>query len=247
MDFLAYLINRCSLHRLYRKWCFHEKTYYLLNYLTLTITDPQIKNEYDIARTKNFDDSFRSILFVVTCNAIFRSLQVATNKNVPHEKIFYALQTLFFVLIWGIMRRCWKKHAIYMPYAYMLFINIITYISYDDVMPSFLQNPDKKTDEVKVLLTIVVVHCVDYNTFRASLIFSCLLVLPIQWIILKEQVKIKYDPYTLEPLANNNEYFESQFFLTLLYIFTTVYHQYLVQRDLIVITIEKQMIIRHQQ
>jgi len=89
-------------------------------------------------------------------------------------------------------------------------------------MPSFLQNPDKKTDEVKVLLTIVVVHCVDYNTFRASLIFSCLLVLPIQWIILKEQVKIKYDPYTLEPLADNNEYFESQFFLTLLYIFTTV-------------------------
>ena len=77
------------------------------------------------------------------------------------------------------MRKYFKKFAIYLPYAYMLFINIITYISYDDMMPSFLQNPDKKTDEVKVLLTILVVHCVDYNTFRVSLIFSCLLVLPI--------------------------------------------------------------------
>lgn len=40
--------------------------------MTLSISDAQIREEYDIARSKNFDKMFRIILLVAILNMLFR-------------------------------------------------------------------------------------------------------------------------------------------------------------------------------
>jgi hypothetical protein len=61
-----------SFRKLHKKWFFSDKTHSILNYATLTITDRKIHNEYNNARTQNFDDSFRVMVVCSILNLLFR-------------------------------------------------------------------------------------------------------------------------------------------------------------------------------
>jgi hypothetical protein len=71
-----------------------------------------------------------------------------------------------------------------MTFVYLFIQCLTVYLSYKDALPSFLGNPDKKTDEVKVVISIVYCHCLDYNTFKTTLILNSLITLPFVYIIL---------------------------------------------------------------
>jgi hypothetical protein len=66
-----------------------------------------------------------------------------------------------------------------------LFMQCLTvYLSYRNMLPGFLGNPDNKTDEVKVVISIIYCHCLDYNTFRTTLILNTFITMPFVYIIL---------------------------------------------------------------
>ena len=108
-----------------------------------------------------------------------------------------------------------------------------------------MKNPDKKSEDVKIFVAIVYAHCLDYNTFMTTTIVNFCVALPLIYKVVIESVRNKYDPYTKEPLYDDTEFIQSQFFLYILYFLVTTAHHYLVQRDLMIITIEKAMILRH--
>jgi hypothetical protein len=113
-------------------------------------------------------------------------------------------------------------------YIYLFMQCLTVYLSYKDFLPAFLANTDKKTDEVKVVISIVYCHCLDYNSFKTTLILNTIITLPFVYIILKEQVKLRFDPYTTESQALDKEYFSSQLFMYVLYLVATTSHHYLV-------------------
>ena len=246
METLIKVLNTCSIQRLYRKWLFSEKTYNILNYVTLSISDAQIREEYDVARSKNFDKMFRIIMLVAIANMLFRISQVLSNDEVPSQRIVFAFHQISIVVLWAAMRRCSKKRAPLVIFVYLFGQCLSVLLSYMQVQPEYMDNPDKKTDEVKIFLSLIYIHCVNYNTYRLTLILYALITLPFAYASLFYQVKIKYDPYTTVPLSEDREYFQSQMFLYCLILVAFTAHHYLVQRDLIIITIEKQMILRHQ-
>lgn len=69
-------------------------------------------------------------------------------------------------------------------------------------------NSDKKSEEYKIILNLVVMHCFNYNSFINTIIINPLLYIPGVYFMLKYQTEIRYDPYTgvLNPYASN-EYF----------------------------------------
>lgn len=77
------------------------------------------------------------------------------------------------------------------------------------MLPEYFDNPDKKTDEVKIVLSLIYIHCLNYNTYRLTLILYALITLPFAYVSLTYQVKIRYDPYTTASLSEDEEYFQS--------------------------------------
>jgi hypothetical protein len=57
---------------MYQNYAFSPQTYGLLNYFTLSIQDPDIRNEFDRGRVENFARLFKPCIFVVVAQFIVR-------------------------------------------------------------------------------------------------------------------------------------------------------------------------------
>lgn len=85
----------------------------------------------------------------------------------------------------------------------------------------------------------MVCHCINYTTFLTTAFCYVPCILISAYLVLTEQVKLRYDPYTLEPADNDRTYFQAQMVLHMTVVFSALVHHYLVQKDLLILTIEK--------
>lgn len=111
-----------------------------------------------------------------------------------------------------------------------------------DWLPEFWLNPDKKTEDQKILIALIMSHCINYNTFLVTMIINPILTLVAGWLSLKYQTTLRLDPYTGESLENNQEYFQANMFVFFTVLMATSVHHYLVQKDLLTQTIETCMV-----
>jgi hypothetical protein len=56
----------------YNKFVFSDKTYNILNYATLQISDSEIRRQYDLARCGHFDDLFKPMAIGFSIYFIYR-------------------------------------------------------------------------------------------------------------------------------------------------------------------------------
>jgi hypothetical protein len=79
------ILQESSLKRGYRKLFYSKKSNYLLNGVTLQISDPEVKEQYDIARCQNFSDLFYPKLVGAISHLLYRTYQVLM-VDVPYMK-----------------------------------------------------------------------------------------------------------------------------------------------------------------
>lgn len=111
-------------------------------------------------------------------------------------------------------------------------------------MPDSLRNKDEKTEEFKIIVSIVILHSINYTPFLTTLIMYPLIYLLSAYFMLKKQIETRLDPYTGEPLADDTEYTSYMLANYCVIVFITIVHQYLIQRDLLIITIVKHTLAR---
>lgn len=66
--------NGC-LEKLKLRFFYSAKTQYTLNYVTLSIKDQQVREEYLKTRAEHFDHCFRTMVFLSLLNFMFRTGQ----------------------------------------------------------------------------------------------------------------------------------------------------------------------------
>jgi len=59
-------------------------------------------------------------------------------------------------------------------------------LSYRDLVPEFMINEDKKTEEFKIMLALLLSHCLNYNTFLTTLVVQPTIVLVSAYIMLQK-------------------------------------------------------------
>jgi hypothetical protein len=116
---------------------------------------------------------------------------------------------------------------------------------------SVLINNHKSTEDIKILFTFTMCHCSNYNTFVQTVVLNLIILIPSVYYMAQAQLSIRYDPYP-EINEDGTYYFkrviETDYLGSQMWLYIAVYlafcmHHYLIQKDLLTITIEKQMII----
>ena len=88
---------------------------------------------------------------------------------------------------------------------------------------------DRKSDDPKIMVTIVLFHCINYNTFLVTLFIQPFIIIVSAFMFYSAQVKIYRDPYNGQLMKDHpTEYIQDQITLILILIFSTTVHHYLV-------------------
>jgi hypothetical protein len=103
--------------KFFRKLIYSRKSQYLLNKITLQISDPEIKKQYDIARCQNFSDLFYPKLIGAILHLLYRAYQILM-LGVPYLKAIQSSQILILVVLLGICRVRLKHYAPLWIYFY---------------------------------------------------------------------------------------------------------------------------------
>ena len=72
-----------------------------------------------------------------------------------------------------------------------------------ELVPSFMLTDDYKYMEQRILLAIIVIGCVNYSSYKATLYFNVLFMIPAIYFAEKGLLAVRYDPYSKEPLSEN--------------------------------------------
>lgn len=114
------MLDPCKSISKFKKRIFYSaKTGNLLNYVTLHVADPEVRNEYDIARCKNFDNLFKPTIAFGLLFMIYRALQVWL-IGAPMIKLIYAVTMMSFTFVWAVIRCRWKKYAPLWTFFFLL-------------------------------------------------------------------------------------------------------------------------------
>ena len=100
-------------------------------------------------------------------------------------RLLYAAQMMIFMIFWYLLKRRFKKKAPLISVFYLLQQCILVNLSYRDWLPEFMLNPDKKTEDQKILLALITSHCINYNTFLVTMIVNPILTLVAAYLSLK--------------------------------------------------------------
>jgi hypothetical protein len=70
-------------------------------------------------------------------------------------------------------------------------------------MPEALKNKEEKTEEFKIIISIVILHSINYTSFLTTVVMYPLIYLGSAYMMLKKQVETRLDPYTGLALAED--------------------------------------------
>ena len=112
-------------------------------------------------------------------------------------------------------------------------------------VPEFLYTDDLKAEEYKIIAALVPVTAMNYTTFRETTCFYLLFIAPIMYMNRKFLAENQFDPYTRNPATDDPSHVQSAFTWDLVIILFLIFAHYASQRDLLVMSIEKNIIKRH--
>lgn len=235
-----------KLSKVYKRLFYSERSYFLMNHYTLRIKDIEIRRHYNEALASNFNQLFKSTLTINIIYAILRVVLFIIYPSPSYAGLFGTSIHLIFVSIWGIIK--WRK-PLYAPpvvFFYALAWCIFTNLSWRDQLPWFLLESDRTMDENSIFVTLLITHSLNYNNFLTSLFLMPPIILCSYYSQLVAQVQLYTDPYTLEPLdeTGKSSFVENKLTEMIMMVSLVSVHHYLIQRDLSIIVIEKQMIKR---
>ena len=96
------------------------------------------------------------------------------------------------------------------------------------------------------MTTLVIFHSINYNSFFTTLLFTPVCFISSYYAQLVVQAKMWNDPYTLEKLEDHDVFIGDEIFKMISLVLLLLAHHYLVQKNLVMIVIEKHMLARQQ-
>ena len=167
------------------RFFYSKSTNFLLNHITLRLKDKEMREDYNKVQTSHLDNLFWRCLIFVLIYFVFRVLQAYNSRWVNLVPVMYAGQYIFNVLIWAVMRIKCKSLTPYLVFLFMAEHSLMVNLSYRDQVPEFMVNPDKTTEENKILLGVMICHALNYNSFLSTVVGFPLMTLPGVWFALR--------------------------------------------------------------
>lgn len=119
-----------KMHQLYKRLFFCQKSYFILNHLTLHISDDEIRKQYNEELAKNFNKLFKSTMIVLIIYASMRGIAFVVSPSETFSGLFGTFLHLFFVSIWGLLKWRFPVHAPMLVYVYCFTWCLFTNLSW---------------------------------------------------------------------------------------------------------------------
>lgn len=174
----------CCCYKLYRKCFYSASTNYVLDYLSLEIQDEEISREFNKTRSHNFDRCF-PVMFVVTSFNI--ALQIGQHLAYKRPGCHIATSVINFSLVitWALARLRSKKDSPLVIFLYLIVECALVNLSYRDMLPGFMINPDKKTEEYRIIVALLITHFINANSFLTTAVMYQAIVIPSVYYMLE--------------------------------------------------------------
>jgi len=117
---------------------YHQKTHFLLNYLTLSIDDQEITKKLELNMFDNFDRLFWPNVILNCLVIIAQIIDTFTDKNEDKGYASLAVCTINFihnVLVWAIVRKLRKDLSPRLVFTYLLMNTILMNLFLRDQVP----------------------------------------------------------------------------------------------------------------
>lgn len=217
-----------------------------MNHLTLWISDKEIRRHYNEKLANNFNSLFKQTLCITILYATLKVVLFLLYPAPTYAGLFGTSIHLMFVFLWGLARCSKPLYAPLLLFVYCLARLVFTNLSWRDQLPDSLLEKDRMMDEMSIYLALLTCHCINYNNFLTSVFILPPMLLSSYYTQLIAQVELYTDPYTQEPFdeAGKSSFIQNKLTDMFMMIALMTVHHYLIQRDLSIIVIEKQMIKR---
>ena len=192
------------LQSVYNRLFLKKQTNFLLDSLTLRVKDKEIQDHYNMMRATEFNKYCYPILILATLYLIVILITFSMGEN-PPVRVIYAVINFSHPILWMILRKWSLRHAMIIPYIYLLTHCILTNLSFRDWLPEVMIENDKSYDEAKIIILLIITHTVNYNSFLVSLVVPTTILFISYCLQLLIQLDIYSDPYTRKALETEAE------------------------------------------
>lgn len=115
----------------------------------------------------------------------------------PAIRLITSFMRISFFIPWALIKCSrWKKHTTKVAFLYVLFWCTWPNLSFRDQVPEFMIEPDRRTDEETILVTLIIFHTMNYNRFLTTVILIPIMIFPSYYAQTYAQLTMWYDPYT---------------------------------------------------
>ena len=143
--------------------------------------------------------------------------------------VFQSLIFVVWIIIWGIMHKRFRKHAIYMALVPCLIFSVVNNLQVRNILPDILKdNSFRHTEEVS-LIVLILSLLINYNTFPVTILVMPSLLLTSHILLVTEKVNYYTDGRTGKVLdeSEKTKYMWEYIFRVSIIIVLFMIHHYL--------------------
>jgi hypothetical protein len=119
------------------KVLYAKETYYLLNYMTLSVKDKDASREYNSARISNIDSFYFPLLIISILYMIFRIIAYEFFGTTISSLVF-SVQVFCMALFWGAVRFRFKNLSPYIVFLFIFNQGLMTILTVSRFVPEFM-------------------------------------------------------------------------------------------------------------
>jgi len=189
---------------------------------------------------------------MILCATLFFLLKLGLHFIVgdsPPIRVISAASNVVIVIAWLILKRLTQSAALWIPFVFLLYNCVMINLSFRDWLPEVMLENEKTSDETKIFILMFITNVLNYNLFIVTVLVQPIIIIVSCYFQYTWQVDLWTDPYTgkaPESTEERSAYVEGRMTDIIFIVFLTTAHNYIIQRDLIISTIEKKMLQRHQ-
>lgn len=198
-----------------------------------------------MARAAHFNKIFKPLLIIASLYFARHVIDKILNPEKSIYNLITAVLVLLILITWRIVN--WRSpiHAPKMVLVYGLTHCIFTNLAVREQLPIWLNTDDKNTLNDTIFTTLVVCHCMNYNTMIVTFFIQGPIFLISYYFQLLQQQDIWFDPFEGTPLDTDEKksnYLIGRLVIMIVFIFLTSSHHYMTQLDMSIIVLEKNII-----
>ena len=150
---------------------YHQRTHYILNYVTLQINDQEIATNLDQFQSENFDRLYWPMLILTTFVLLWELFGCFVIKTEPITSLSMAvLNFINSVFVWGLIRKFNKRQAPKFVYLFFLLHMIMLNLVYRDQVPDFAKTNDKSQYDYNTLILFFFACALNYNSLKFTIL-----------------------------------------------------------------------------